>query len=392
MRFSLAFLAAFAALLLLHQLWFGRYWYEHGPVYRPVYGANFSCRHAAWLGLDCRETLTAVLDDLGVRHLRLSVYWDEVEPQDDRFDFSSIDWQIQEAARRDARIVLTVGMKAQRYPEFYLPAWLQERAALPDRSHPLCPFSPAWDPLVLEETLEMLQTVVARYAGEPAIEAWQVENEPLLRNWNKTRGWWIPPDVLALEVAAVRAADPLGRPVVITDSTWYRFEDRWRQALAAGDVLGQAVYTKKHHYGPAWFYLRPYRLGPLTPDLPAQAAAARAQGKELWLTELQAEPDEAQETVTRLRPEEIASITPRLLRRNVDLANHSGAGRVYLWGVEWWLYMKERWNEPKYWEAGREIFQEQATVAAEPLPAAPSGDGAIPPRPQPPPCARLYGY
>ncbi|HEY8490465.1 MAG TPA: beta-galactosidase, partial [Dehalococcoidia bacterium] len=266
MRFRFAFLLTVAAALLLHQLWFGRYWYEHGPAYRPVYGANFSCRHAAWLGLDCRETLTAVLDDLGVRHLRLSVYWDEIEPQDDRFDFSSIDWQLQEATARGARVVLTVGMKAQRYPEFYLPAWLRERAEFPEHPARLCPYSPAWDPLVREETLEMLRAVVERYAGEPTIEAWQVENEPLLQNWYKTDGWWIPPDVLAAEVAAVRAADPLGRPVVITDSTWYRFEDRWRTALAAGDVLGQAVYTKKHHYGPSWFYLRPYRLGPLTPD------------------------------------------------------------------------------------------------------------------------------
>ena len=44
-------------------------------------GITFSARYATDLGLDWKETYLALLDDMGVRKVRIPVYWDLTEPQ-----------------------------------------------------------------------------------------------------------------------------------------------------------------------------------------------------------------------------------------------------------------------------------------------------------------------
>ena len=50
-----------------------------------VWGVSFSQKHATALGLDWQETYVALLDDLGVKRLKVSADWDLVEPQKDEF-------------------------------------------------------------------------------------------------------------------------------------------------------------------------------------------------------------------------------------------------------------------------------------------------------------------
>src|SRR3989344_7577954 len=71
-----------------------------------VWGVSFSKRAAEGLGLDWRSTYRAVLDDLRADHIRLGSYWDEIEPMPGAYDFSDLDWQIQEAAKQDVRVIL----------------------------------------------------------------------------------------------------------------------------------------------------------------------------------------------------------------------------------------------------------------------------------------------
>src|SRR5947209_7279874 len=47
-------------------------WPARAAAGAPVYGVDFSCRQAEWLGEDCHATYGAILDQLGVRHVRLS--------------------------------------------------------------------------------------------------------------------------------------------------------------------------------------------------------------------------------------------------------------------------------------------------------------------------------
>ncbi|MFN8559348.1 MAG: hypothetical protein U0531_19090 [Dehalococcoidia bacterium] len=143
------------------------------------------------------------------------------------------------AARHDARVLMTVGIKAQRHPEFYPPAWLAA-------AHPL-PRGAALDahPRVVALLLLMLERLTAYLADVDVIEAWQVENEPFLPLPHRTVGWRISPALLAREIEVVRDADPRRRPVVINHSSRTALDHRWRPALALADVLAQNVYLRR---------------------------------------------------------------------------------------------------------------------------------------------------
>ncbi len=355
-------------------------WYTTAAEGRPALGVNFSCQRARYLDLDCDALLAAVLDDLGARLVRLSVYWHEAEPEPGRYDWRAIERQLDAVHARGGRAVVSIGMKAQRFPEYWLPVWLRQAVSIPPEE------LPERHPLVRRSLLAFLDAAARRLSVHPAVEALQVENEPfvnyrpnrLLRwigrerygpgeqrslqilflrfGWNATT-WRISDSFLAEEVATVRAAAP-GTPVVLTHASWLRTDRAWRTLLQHGDVLGQSVYTKRQ-LGPwPWLYIFPYRLGPLSPHLPVQARTAARQRKALWITELQAEPFEKSGMDERHTPYARYGFTPQRLTANLSLARRAGATRVYLWGVEWWAFLKARHGDDRLWQAGRAALAE----------------------------------
>ena len=53
------------------------------------YGVTFSKPYAQSLGLNWKEVYVAILDDLNVRKIRLSAYWNEVQGDADKYNFAS---------------------------------------------------------------------------------------------------------------------------------------------------------------------------------------------------------------------------------------------------------------------------------------------------------------
>src|SRR5690606_31190151 len=115
-------------------------WPHTEPLGAPEFGVNFSCNHAEFLLLEdpggthapddrpgraawCATTLGRLHDAVGFTHVRISVEWAEVEPSEGVYDFSALDAMLAEAERRDIGVMVTVGMKAQRHPEYYIPTW-----------------------------------------------------------------------------------------------------------------------------------------------------------------------------------------------------------------------------------------------------------------------------
>ena len=329
-------------------LFVGRYWYDAAPQGNPQFGISYSCNQARYLlgaSVDCAGTLAAILDDLGARHVRLSLYWNAVEPQPGAFDFSETDALIAAARAHGADVLLTLGIKAQRYPEVYLPSWLANTASLPEGA--------VLDrlPGVRDAALAFVDAAVAHYADDTTVTAWQVENEPFIKNFQTIDGWTVSAQTTAAEAAEVRRNDAQHRPVVVTHSAWTIYDQAWKQALGLGDVLGENVFTKKAWIRP-WWYFFPYHIGPLAPDLPGQAALARREGKQLWITELQAEPEE-QRALPQTLDGNADSLTPQNFAATLRLARRSGASRVYLWGSEWLYAVRATprgtllWNEAR---------------------------------------------
>lgn len=315
----------------------------------PELGVSFSHRHAAWLGLDPAETLRGLLAGSGVRRLRLSCYWDEIAPEPSRLDFSPLTPWLELAARYNARVLMTIGLKAQRHPEFYPPEWLL-------REHPLPPGANIGDyPRVVTMLSLMLERTIAYLADFDVIEAWQVENEPFVPSARRTIGWRIAPGLLEHEAAIVREVDPRSRPVVINHASRSAFDRMWAAALRPADILAQNVYTRvPAPWGP-WRYWNVHAFGPLSPALRRQAKVARRLERGFWLTELQAEPWE-RSSVLDLPPDQIGSISPERIEVNLRRASATGAERVYLWGAEWWRFMAERHGDHRYLDLARRLF------------------------------------
>ena len=127
------------------------------------YGATWSSPYARSLGISSQEGLKAVLDDLGIRQIRIPVYWALIERSPGKYAWEELDQQLDAIARRGGRVTLAIGQKVPRWPECWLPDWVKT-ASTPDRG---------------EAAIKFLRDVVRHTASHPAVKAYQVENEPL---------------------------------------------------------------------------------------------------------------------------------------------------------------------------------------------------------------------
>ena len=300
------------------------------PAPQIAWGVNFSSQHAEKLGLDPQETYRALLDDLKVRRVKIAADWDVLEPEDDVFNFEDLDWQIAEAEKRSASVLLVMGMKTPRWPECKIPAWLRGQTG----------------ELRQEETKEFFSEVVLRYKNSAAIWGWQVENEALF-----SFGECPPPDgdFLREEVALVKKLDS-DHPVVVSDTGEWSL---WFEAARLGDIVGTTLYRK------VWFKsLGLYISYPLPPVFYARRAwlVEKLFGKRVVNVELQAEPWGP--TLLYDLPKEEQGKTMNLVRfRNViNFAKRTGFDEFYLWGAEWWYWLKTQ-GEDSIWEEARGLFR-----------------------------------
>lgn len=305
------------------------------PVFSPPpieYGVTFSAPHAAGIGLDWKQTYTAILDELGVRHLRLSAYWNTIEPNDDAFTFDDLDYQMNEAARRGAQVVLSVGRKLPRWPECHVPAWAETLA----------------EPAQQAEVLEMVEVVVMRYKDHPALEMWQLENEPLLDFGE------CPPedrDFLRLEEDLVRSLDR-SHLIMITDSGEL---NSWLGAAQFGDIIGTTMYRtvfskrtqQPFHYDylfPAWGYRLKSRYVKLL------------SGKDVLISELQGEPW-GNVSFTELSEEEKQqSFSQERFYELANFARRTQLPRAYWWGAEYWYWEQEIRGNNTFWNAAQQLL------------------------------------
>lgn len=318
--------AAFLTALAIWALYLGR----GAPAIDQVYGVSFSSKQTAELKLNNEETYLAILDELGVKKLRLAAYWDVIEPLPGEFKFSDIDWQIDEAERRGASVLLAVGRKLPRWPECFMPEWARYLAPPQQNKH----------------LLKMLKLVVERYRHRPAVVAWQLENEPFV-------GWFgecPKPDkaLLQEELDLVRSLSP--KPVVITDSGEL---STWRRAARFADRFGTTMYraTWNPYYGYGFYPLPAgfYRL---------KARWWNLAFSDVIITELQTEPWPPGKPLVEVPlDEQFRSMDLNRLNKNIAFAKSTGFREVYLWGAEWWYWLKTTQNHPEFWEAAKKIFE-----------------------------------
>ncbi len=361
--------AVAAGVLLAGQLWLtlALQWTNREPLANSAVGLNFSCDQAEYLLLEepgggpdgyvddgrpgraawCAGVLGRLLELTGIRLVRLSVYWDEVERREGEFDFSAVEAQLDAVRAAGATANVSIGMKGQRHPEFYIPAWALAGVEVRDG------MVLSEEPLLRARALRMVAAVTQRLAERPEIDSWTAENEGYIAS-HRARKLSLGRDYVAEVAATIRANDPLGRPVAINHAQHYVMDRRWRDALADGDVLAQSLYPRRN----GSVLGRPVvvdilQLGWLMPNYAYQARVARAAGKQFWITELQAEPWTDGDARLISPANRSRNLSPATMEKNVEYARRTGAERIYLWGAEWWLYQLERYGDGSWVEAAR---------------------------------------
>jgi hypothetical protein len=314
------------ALALVGFLWIG--WTPSAPG-KLATGVTFSIPYAEELHLNWRETLTALLDDMHVRLFRIPAYWSEVEPEDGSYDWSQLDYQLDEIAARNGKVILGVGAKLPRWPECWIPPWAIHKGLAGER----------------EARLEFIATVVERYRNHPAVDMWQVENEPMFDFGlcpAPSRGF------LKQEMALVHSLD-IRHPVSTTDSG--ELSD-WIRAGSLVDMLGVSAYrTVKTFWGETWQYS----------FIPTYWYARRAELlkpfiKKVYVSEFQMEPWSDRSLADTPIDDQTTFLSPQRMKNNFSYAERMGFDAVSFWGAEWWWWMKTQQGDSRYWDIAREFF------------------------------------
>lgn len=310
-------------------------WYQHAQKSKVSLGVTFIADYATYLGLDAHETYLAILNDLHVKQLRLVSYWSDIEPTQGNYDFSELDWEMQQAQAHGAKVSLAIGLRQPRWPECHPPSWI-------DTSKPAAQWQPQLN--------QYITAVVNRYKGNSALASYQLENEFFntfgqCPNHDRNR--------LASELVLVKKAD-LAHPVIISRSDNY-IGFALRQPLP--DEVGISVYRRvwdsqvTHRYFQypftSWYY----------------AFLAGTQkiltGKDSVLHELQTEPWPPDgKSITQIDlTEQNKSFNAQIFQNTVKYGKQTGLTHIDLWGAEYWYYRMQTLHDPSVWNTAQNIFK-----------------------------------
>ncbi len=326
--FLLAGLISLILLVVLGNVIFDQTINKHGVSF----GVTYSYEYALGLGLDPKKTYLEMLDELKVKRIRLSTPWNQTEPQPNVFDFTQSDFYLDEARERGIQVLLVLGAKQPGWPECKSPSWVNDLPLKERQQH----------------TLKYIHTTIERYKNYENIWGWQVENEPLLRfgvNCDDPNR-----EFLTAEVKTARAADP-NRPIVVTDSGELR---PWRTPMRLSDVFGTTLYRTV--YDRFLGYLH-WPIPPAFYNFKSTLARMvfAPNNQRTIISELQAEPWSPGALAETPIETQIEVFSVKDLQSNIDYGVKTGFSEIYLWGVEWWYFMKEK-GHPEYLETVKKIL------------------------------------
>ena len=301
------------------------------PLQHPRIGVSFSEKRSIELGLNWQDNFTALLDDMNIRSFRLMSYWDVHEATRGKMDFSSLDWQMNEAAKRGAKVSLAIGLRQPRWPECHEPDWAKELGGN------------AWK----QALYAYIEAVVKRYENSPALESWQLENEAV-NDWFGECG---KADVERLNEEFSLVKKLSKKPVWMSLSDQHGFPINPPVPDEFGFSVYRIVWSEK---------TEPYK-GYLTYPTPIWYHRMRAAlitaytGKPIFIHELQLEPWGPRDTRDLDVYEQDKSMSREQIKKNLYFAREIGAHDIYTWGGEWWYWRKVH-GDPSIWNTVKSEF------------------------------------
>jgi glycosyl hydrolase family 42 (putative beta-galactosidase) len=285
------------------------------------FGVSFSLKQCRSFGIDPRETFRWLVNEAGFRRFRVMSYWNEHEKKPGEYDFSALDWQIQEAANEGCLVTLCLGARQPRWPENHWPDWAWK---MPKKQRS-------------EALLRFIQKVVERYRAYDAVVSYQLENEALLRSFGRR------PEIdrkrLRQEYSLIKKLD-LERPVIMSTSDFWGVPLRKPRPDIVGFSYYHVVHTKRgyrsanHH---AWLH-----------RLRAQAIR-HVLRRPSFIHELQLEPWGPNAIWKMTVKEQDKSMGIGQIQKNIALARKTGLYPIDLWGGEWWYWRYKSVQDPSIW-------------------------------------------
>lgn len=293
---------------------------------QTTFGVTYSWTYAQQLNLDPVETYKEIIEELEVTHVRLPLYWSEIEAKQERFDWEIADQLVEISAENNVQLTPVVGVKVPRWPECYMPDWAKTQTVVEQQNH----------------ALAFIAEAVLRYDTVPTVTRWQVENEPFF-----PFGECPEPDLGLFKERVDLVRTLSDKPIQVTVSGEI---GPWEDAVQAADVLGLSMYRTTHnnvfgHFvyplSPSYYYFR--------------TELVKDRVSKVIVSELQAEPWFHAPIESRALTDWYEAFTVEMFEENIDFATDAQISEVYLWGVEWWYALKQAGDE-RLWKVAEKLF------------------------------------
>jgi hypothetical protein len=228
---------------------------------------------------------------------------------------------------------LAVGRRLPGWPECHEPDWAKNLDKTEKQTR----------------ILKYIEEVITRYKNYDNIILWQVENEPFLRFFSKQTCGELDENFLQEEIALVKSLDS-SRPVLVTDSGEF---GTWFQAYKQGDTFGTSMYLYiwwrnaigafRYPITPAFFRFKHNLISLIFGKKPA------------IVIELSAEPWLLQPIVETPIEKQLERMGIDKFNEMLDFSSKTGFDTFYLWGAEWWYWLKLNGHE-EHWNRAKEVF------------------------------------
>ncbi len=291
-----------------------------------TFGVSFSLKQCQGFGIDSKETLKFLIEEMGFKRFRLMSYWDEHEVNPGEYDFKELDWQFKMIEKAGGEISLCVGVRQPRWPESHYPEWALKL------SQEECDSA----------LLHFNDQVINRYKNRKSLVSWQLENEALNRgfgvngNFDRRR--------LRSEFDRLKKLDPK-HPIIMTTSNTWGLPIRKPRPDMFGFTLYRTQFVngvyKKSRLPAFWYSLRAWKIKLIT-------------RRSSFIHELQAEPWGPTATQDLSVEEQDKSMSVDQLKLNLELAKYTKLYPLDLWGAEWWYWRKLK-GDDRIW---RVVYEE----------------------------------
>lgn len=297
-------------------------------------GTTISLQELESKDLSVDESLKILIDN-GIKLYRIPTYWNRVEKEDGKYNYGELDLALDFLSKNNCDIILTIGIKSLRRPEFHVPEWINWKD---NNLSKYLPNSKYFE----EKAFEYFVRTFERYRDNKNIKWWQVENEPfdLIPSLGSFK---ISDEYIRKEIQYIKENDKLKRKIILTTTFPIDFPERIMEKIIPGkrsdriktydlaDIIGLDIYPNITYHFP----LGKIKKVTTRWDWKALKRFVKNQKKSVWITEMQAESWNSH-VFTKKRIKEINYSTSEI-RDLFERVKDIGFENILFWGSEFWI-------------------------------------------------------